>query len=336
MQFTKMRRIAAALTLAGAGLLSVAGPATAAPTDRAVVADNDASATNGERSSTSPGRTVHATYRATDNLSKRYSATAAPGPSGGPRRGEAIGVECQVEGEPAGPNGNRLYFQTYYRGELIHVPDAWTDSPHLASQPPIAGIPMCGGSTTPTQPSGSGANTEVWCGSPVTGSFPTLSYSHPRNHPRSYGGDVEWDIPAGANQSVQLFCASQDRRSEVTAVVDSVRAACRSGVIGDGGYYVQIGLYNSGQKIGWIGFSHVSNVTVRAGQTISRWNTTLGTVGTYRRNGCWDGAHSHIALYKQVRGYACANTTYRPGQTINKSNFIGFLSRGTGTSASCP
>lgn len=93
--------------------------------------------------------TVSATYRATDNLSIRRSPTAAPGAPGGPRRGEAFGVECQIEGEPVGPRGNRLYFRINYRAVgTMYVPDTWTDSPHLAGQPPLKGIPLCTGSAS--------------------------------------------------------------------------------------------------------------------------------------------------------------------------------------------
>jgi hypothetical protein len=34
----------------------------------------------------------------------------------------------------------------------MYVPDTYTDSPHLAGQPPIAGIPMCGAAPAPATP----------------------------------------------------------------------------------------------------------------------------------------------------------------------------------------
>ena len=41
----------------------------------------------------------------------------------------------------------------------IYVPDTWTDSPHLAGQPPITGIPMCGGSGGGSSGSAGGGST---------------------------------------------------------------------------------------------------------------------------------------------------------------------------------
>ncbi|MFE5521446.1 hypothetical protein ACFQ9Q_27545 [Streptomyces virginiae] len=89
------------------------------------------------------------TYRTIDNVSRRTTATAPPGSGYGIPRGAAFAVICQIENEPVGPRGNRLYFLTNYNG-LMFVPDTWTDSPHLAGQPPIARIPMCASTVAST------------------------------------------------------------------------------------------------------------------------------------------------------------------------------------------
>jgi uncharacterized protein YraI len=89
---------------------------------------------------------IFATYRVTTDVSARSTPTAAPTSVYGIPRGAAFGVQCQVIGEPVGPRGNTLYFFVSYQGRAFYVPDTWTDSPHLAGQPPIAGIPMCGAS----------------------------------------------------------------------------------------------------------------------------------------------------------------------------------------------
>lgn len=94
------------------------------------------------------------TYHTTDDVSRRTTATAAPGSGYGIPRGAAFNVICQIENEPVGPYGNRLYFLTNYNG-LMFVPDTWTDSPHLAGQPPIAGIPICASTTAGTATPGS-------------------------------------------------------------------------------------------------------------------------------------------------------------------------------------
>lgn len=99
----------------------------------------------------------YAVYHATDDISARLTPTGAPTNLIGIYRGQGFGVQCQTIGEPVGP-GNTLYFQTTWnvpgRGPTtIYVPDTFTDSPHLAGQPALPGIPMCNGSVTASAPS---------------------------------------------------------------------------------------------------------------------------------------------------------------------------------------
>lgn len=90
-----------------------------------------------------PASASNPTYHVVTDVGHRDSPTTAPDGRYGIPRGAAFVVECQVLGQ-AFPNGNALYFRTTYGSETpTYVPDYYTDSPHLGTQPPIAGIPMC-------------------------------------------------------------------------------------------------------------------------------------------------------------------------------------------------
>jgi len=304
-----------------AGLAITVSPAAAGPTYQVIDADNDPYAGIYLRQGTSMGNVTR---------TAEWYITY----------GTSVELLCGTWGEAVGPRANRRWHQVRVlagsnTGRVGWVADRFMNTPNASNQP-TPGEAECGATTTttPSQPSSGSAGLEVWCGSPVDGNYPTWSGSYPQHHGQPYGGDVEFDIPAGANQSAQIFCAPQDGRSAVTAKVESVRPACRSRVIADGGHYVQVGLYNGTARIGFIGISHV-NPSVSVGQEISRWGGTIGTIGSYRRNSCWDGTHAHVALYSTTT-FACANTTYASGQRISKSNFIGFLSRGRARAATCP
>lgn len=86
------------------------------------------------------------TFSTTADVGRRTAPTAAPDGGYGMAANTAFTVICQTEGQPHGRFGNRLYFLTKAPRENINIfiPDAWTNSPHLANQPPIPGIPMCG------------------------------------------------------------------------------------------------------------------------------------------------------------------------------------------------
>jgi len=84
-------------------------------------------------------------------VSARTSPTVPPGSGYGAPENAEFGVRCQVIGEPFGPRGNTLYLLSEYDGRVFYIPDYYTSSPHLAGQPPIAGIPMCGQSPGPAQ-----------------------------------------------------------------------------------------------------------------------------------------------------------------------------------------
>jgi hypothetical protein len=92
---------------------------------------------------------THAVYQMTSAVSARNSPTAAATGAYGAPLGASIDVQCQVIGQPVGPRNNTLYFWVLYAGRSFYVPDTWTNSPHRAGQPPIAGIPMCGSAAAP-------------------------------------------------------------------------------------------------------------------------------------------------------------------------------------------
>lgn len=255
--------------------------------------------------------------------------------------GAAFYVNCQIEGEPVGPNGNRLYFWATYSGRTFYIPDTYTDSPHLASQPPIAGIPMCGSAPAPSD------GDSVWVGSPIRGTwptgagcpstFPSSSCSQPSAHwwlANAPQGDWAADLQnVGVGTPVVLYAAPRDQSVPVTAVVDAVGPACSSGVVSHGGYRVTIGLFVRGSRIGSVTYAHV-NPSVSQGQTVNRWGTQIGTVGGGYNTGagCWTGAHVHFQSYAQT-GYSCYNRTWQGGQWMDPSNFLGFV---TGRYASGP
>ena len=88
--------------------------------------------------------TVYASYSATSAVGERLQPVAAPDGNYGMPAGAVLPVECQALGQPVGSNGNTLYLRGSYGGRQLYLPDAYSSSPHLAGQPPISGIPMCG------------------------------------------------------------------------------------------------------------------------------------------------------------------------------------------------
>jgi hypothetical protein len=91
-----------------------------------------------------PANAATPTYHVTTDVSARTTPTAAAGTGYGIPARAAFVATCQVVGQPIGPRGNTLYFFATYAGRQFYIPDTFTDSPHLAGQPPIAGISMCG------------------------------------------------------------------------------------------------------------------------------------------------------------------------------------------------
>lgn len=177
------------------------------------------------------------TYHVTTDVGHRGAPTAAPDGTYGLPNGAAFGVECQVIGQPTGQHGNTLFFLADYAGRQMYVPDAYSDSPHLAGQPPIVGVPMCGSSSTSTTPPPSGGTSGdaplVWVGSPVTGTWDVPASAggdgaaaHHWLGNANDKGDFAIDLVAGAGQPVVLYAAPQDGRTSITARVDQFGSSC--------------------------------------------------------------------------------------------------------------
>jgi hypothetical protein len=282
---------------------------------------------------------TYATYHTTTDVSSRSTPTAAGTGVYGAPTGSAIDVQCQINGEPVGPRGNTLYFLVVYAGRTFYVPDTWTDSPHLAGQPPIAGIPMCGATSTPppaaTTPS---SDTRIWVGSPFRGQWVPItsdcpgapvgsSCSLPSVHhflapSVAPAGDWSVDLGAAPGTAVKLYAAPQNSAMPVTATVVKIAPTCASGNVLNGGYAVTVAFSSNGTRIGSATYGHIQP-SVAQGATVSRWGTTLGTVGSYRNNACWQGSHLHFQLYSE-HNYACYNRSWTPGAWMNPTNFLGF------------
>lgn len=282
------------------------------------------------------------TYHVTTDVGHRGAPTAAPDGTYGLPNGAAFGVECQVIGQPTGQHGNTLFFLADYAGRQMYVPDAYSDSPHLAGQPPIVGVPMCGSSSTSTTPPPSGGTSGdaplVWVGSPVTGTWDVPASAggdgaaaHHWLGNANDKGDFAIDLVAGAGQPVVLYAAPQDGRTSITARVDQIGSSCAGG---GGGSFVTVGLYSGSQRVGSATYAHINiSPAVGAGQQIGRWGTVLGKIGTYARNtACWTGPHVHTQLFS-TKHYACFNRTFALGQAIRTTNFIGFLGGNVATTA---
>ena len=226
-------------------------------------------------------------------------------------------------------------------------------APAAAQAAPAASAPKPAGSTPAPAPAPlpNGDGDSVWIGSPFRGTwpdasgcsgetFPSYSCSLPSVHwwlanaPR---GDWGVDLQGvGAGTAVSLYAAPRDRSVPVTAKVDAVTAACSSGVIADGGHRVTVGLFVRGTRIGSVTYAHV-NPSVSVGQTLNRWGQQIGTVGSYRSNNCWRGAHVHFQSYAES-GYSCYNRSLTPSQAMNPSNFMGFVTGryASGPRSACP
>lgn len=210
----------------------------------------------------------------------------------------------------------------------------------------------------PVSPANAGvARTPVWVGAPLAGiwptadrcagaAYPSASCSLPSAHhtfrwSNAYPGDWGYDqqrVTAGA--AVRLYAAPQNTayNNQIIARVQSVRTACapRSGestaaTLSRGGRAITVAIFHNTTKIGTVTFVHVDS-GLSAGQTISRWGSQVGTIGRYTSNSCWTGVHLHAELYNESN-YACYNKGWRPGQTMNAANFIGYLG---GAFASAP
>ena len=186
-------------------------------------------------------------------------------------------------------------------------------------------------------PVANAATPAVWVGAPLNAQwsesagcpdrFPSARCSLPQSHHTTYQGQWAVDLqgigPAANDRQVRLYAAPQDGRTPVSARVEQVAPACASGSTTQGGYVVKVGLYTGSQRIGHVNYAHIQPAAA-TGQTINRWGTVLGTVGSYRPNDCWKGVHLHLEMGSQV-GFSCYNKGWKPYQRMNATNFVGFV-----------
>lgn len=194
-------------------------------------------------------------------------------------------------------------------------------------------------------------STPIWVGAPYQGQWPggtRPASSLPQNHAPvytvsgyTYKHDWAIDYYAVAGTPVRVYAAPKDGSlgSRVTARVLLVRAACATGVIGYGGYQVQVGFYDGTVRVGSVTYAHVNpdfngdgvtnstDVNFRGG--ISRWGGYIGKVGAYTRNSCWDvsgssGHHLHME-FANVKNYSCYRPGVPQGATLKASEYVGYL-----------
>lgn len=205
-------------------------------------------------------------------------------------------------------------------------------------------------STEPAAAAGS-SSTPIWVGAPhrctYAGTSGRPASSLPGRHAPVYGvpgysylHDWAMDCYAPAGTAVRVYVAPKNSSlgSQITASVLSVTPACGSGVIGNGGYAVFVGIYHSGVRVGSLAFAHVWPDFNRSGSTtgadtgfrgsISRWGGYIGTIGRFTRNPCWDvanvnGHHTHLE-FVNVRNYSCYRNL-AAGSTIAAGEYQGYL-----------
>jgi len=137
-----------------------------------------------------------------------------------------------------------------------------------------------------------------------------------------------------------LYAAPNDSNVAITAKVRQIaKVNCAAG--GTAGEYVRIGLYSGSTAIGSVWYAHINpTATMRdrlADQKpISRWETLIGTPGSYPGAACWNGVHLHMEFDTSGSSapYACYNKGYAPLQKIWSSNFLGFIGGTTSQTAS--
>ena len=252
-------------------------------------------------------------------------------------------IICQdwsSDGSAVGPNSSRVFDKVSFSG---YGGDTWVPDAYVNGTAPVANqfasnIPRCGSSSPAPAPSG---DTRIWVGAPFHGqwvpinsdcyassTFPS-SCSRPSVHHwlssnAAPYGDWAVDMGAPVGTGVVLYAAPQVASLPVTATVDRIAPACSTGNPADGGYAVTVAFSSNGTRVGSATYGHIQPAAgLAVGQTINRWGTTVGTVGSYGWGNCWQGAHLHFQLYSQ-RNYACYNRGWADKQWMNPSNFIGF------------
>ncbi|MEO5663516.1 MAG: M23 family metallopeptidase [Nocardioides sp.] len=257
-------------------------------------------------------------------VASRYAPQISATNGYGAPAGASLVANCWTRGDAVGPNNNTLWWSVAYAGRQFYVADRYLSTPYIASSTPSE--PTCGSVPPPPPPTSDAP--PIWVGSPIQGTWdlPTsqggdgAAAHHWLSNARDQG-DFAIDLIAGAGQQVVLYAAPQSPGVAISAKVDQVGASCRNG---GGGSFVTVGFYSSAQRIGSATYAHIKP-SVSVGQSLNRWGTVVGTVGSgYARSAdCWTGPHVHMQLFSD-RHYACFNKGFRLGQAINRTNFVGF------------
>jgi hypothetical protein len=212
-----------------------------------------------------------------------------------------------------------------------------------------------------TTPAAAAGRTPVWIGSPIVATWPnaagcsgvrypsadcSLPFAHHTFHyGNPYRGDFGIDQQNVSTPEIVLYAAPRDPNlgSQIRAKVDGIGLACavRAGETYEatrrrGGNYLKIGIYHGTTRVGTVTYVHV-NPAVSVGQWVNRWGSHIANVGSYTSNSCWTGRHLHLELYNDVN-YACYNRSWRPGQQMYRSNFVGYLGGSfvSGAQQGCP
>jgi hypothetical protein len=199
----------------------------------------------------------------------------------------------------------------------------------------------------------------VWIGSPINGrwtdavdcvrvDYPTPKCSVPTVHHTPFLGRNAWavDLQVAEKNSVILFAAPNDTRlnNRIQARILAAGPACASGRVSDGGSRVVVGVYlDKKVLIGQVAYAHIDLASgIAKDKWMPRWNTKLGTVGSYSRTSCWGGVHHHLEMVS-TKGYACFNKGYkastdpRKSTAMKQTNFVGFIGGSySGPRKSCP
>jgi hypothetical protein len=165
-------------------------------------------------------------------------------------------------------------------------------------------------------------------GMPFSGAWDRFGLAHPSSHHTPYGGD--WATDLYATSGTPVYFHPFDNYTGGTYVVSSVAAACRSGIIADGGHAVKVELKDrAGTSLGWVLYSHLDRVPagVANGQPISS-GALLGYTRRWNHSTCYqvsteEGVHVHYEAYNH-HNYACY-WDYGSGQTVASNRSMGLV-----------
>ncbi len=171
---------------------------------------------------------------------------------------------------------------------------------------------------------------------PFDGTWDKKSAAHPSYHPAPNGGDWGLDFYAPAGTNVYARVSAPIPLASPVLKILAVSGGCGAGTM------VRVGVYTGGGSLlGWVSYSHLTNVpALSIGQTISS-NTRVGTTSTWPyKQGCWevrqaDGVHTHIEAYNNHH-YSCY-TAYGSNTWLSGWAKLGWVgSEMTGTKQACP